>query len=328
MGNKKMQDHHKMMLEEFKKKFFISLIFTIPILILSPTVQKWLNLSISFYGSLYILFLLSSFVFFYGGMPFLRGFIKEMKKAMPGMMTLISLAISVAYFYSAAVVFGMKGKFFFWELATLIDIMLLGHWIEMKSVMGASMALEKLARMMPDKAHVIRNGNIVDVGINEIKKGDIILIKPGEKIPSDGIVVEGKSSVDESMLTGESMPVLKEKGEMVAMVGDGVNDTPALAQADVGIAIGSGTDIAAETADIILVDNNPSHVPLLMKYSSLTYKKMLQNLGWATGYNVIAIPLATGVLYSKGILISPAMGALLMSLSAVIVAINARLMKG
>ena len=636
-------EHHRMMLEEFKIKFIVSTILTIPILIISPAIQSWFNFRLPFYGDIYLLFLLSSFVFFYGGLPFLREAVKELRKRMPGMMTLIALAISVAYFYSSAVVFGLKGKFFFWELVTLIDIMLLGHWLEMKSVMSASMALEKLAKLMPNKAHVVRKGEIIDIGIDKLQKGDIILVKPGEKIPADGEVIEGKSTVDESMLTGESVPVFKkkgskviggaingegslkvevkkigketylariielvreaqekksrvqlvadkaaftltmiaiiagistllwwivnkgtsfaiermvtvmvitcphalglavplvvavstamaaqhgflirnrdafenarkltsvvfdktgtltegkfavkdvkpylnfdedellsivasleeyaehpiagaiieeakrrgiktkkvdefrlikgsgiegridgrdakvvgigymkeknmeiegeegttifiiiderpvgaitledrikeesyeaikklqqrgikcwmitgdgekiakkvarelemdgyfaevlphekqnkirelqERGEVVAMVGDGVNDAPALAAGDVGIAIGSGTDIAAETADVILVSNNPLDIPSLINLSRLTYKKMLQNLGWATGYNVFAIPLGAGILYSYGILISPAIGALLMSLSTIIVAINAKLMR-
>jgi Cu2+-exporting ATPase len=642
--------HYKMMMEDFKKRFVISLIVTVPILILSPLIQQFLGFDFTFTGSNYVLFILSSFIFFYGGWPFLKGLGSEIKNKSPGMMTLIAVAISVAYFYSSAVVFGLEGKFFFWELATLIDIMLLGHWIEMRSVLGASNALEKLAQLMPDDAHLIKGKDIVDVKLSDISKGDHVLIKPGEKIPSDGTIVKGESYVNESMLTGESKPVEKKKGdkviggaingdgsleimvegtgedsylskvinlvseaqeaksktqhladraafwltiialtagfttlftwlyygqniefsvermatvmvitcphalglaiplvvavstalsarngllirdrtafenarkittvvfdktgtltegnfgvssvqsinqnydekkiiqlaasleknsehpiatgilekaknlevdsldvtefqaikgkgvegiidkkpvkvvspgylkeknvqipedlklsssdtvvfllvndgligaihlsdkireesygaierlkkagikcwmltgdnkgiaekvsnelkldgffaeilpheklekikelqsknEFVAMTGDGVNDAPALAQANVGIAIGSGTDIAAETADIILVNSNPADVTSLILFGRATYRKMAQNLVWATGYNVVAIPLAAGVMYGQGILLSPAMGAILMSLSTVIVAINARLLR-
>lgn len=642
--------HHKMMMEDFKRRFIVSLIITIPILILSPLIQEFLGFDLTFIGSNYLLFLLSSFVFFYGGWPFLKGLGSELKNKSPGMMTLIAVAISVAYFYSGAVVFGREGKFFFWELATLIDIMLLGHWIEMRSVLGASNALEKLAQLMPDEAHLIKENDVVDVKLSEISKGDRVLVKPGEKIPSDGTIVKGNSHVNEAMLTGESKPVVKKKGdkviggaingdgsleikvegtgkesylskvinlvreaqeaksktqrfadkaafwltiialtagfttlfawlyygqniefsvermatvmvitcphalglaiplvvavstalsarngllirnrtafensrkittivfdktgtltegkfgvssvqtadnnynekkiiqlaasleknsehpiatgilekaknldvktlevsdfhaikgkgvegiiedelvkvispgylkeknirlpdnlkisvldtvvfvlvdyrlvgaislsdrireesfgaierlkkagikcwmltgdnkgiakkvsdelkldgyfaevlphekqekikelqskgEFVAMTGDGVNDAPALAQADVGIAIGSGTDVAAETADIVLVNSNPSDVTSLILFGRATYRKMAQNLAWATGYNVVAIPLAAGVMYGQGILLSPAIGAVLMSLSTVIVSINARLLR-
>ena len=646
--------HHAHMIKDFRKRFWISLIVTIPILTLSPLIQHFLGFreAFSFTGESYLLFALSSFVFFYGGWPFLRGLFNELKKLQPGMMTLIALAISVAYFYSSAVVFGVQGEVFFWELATLIDIMLLGHWIEMKSVMGASKALEELAKLMPDEAHKINeDGNVIEVKISELKQNDKLLIKPGEKLPADGKIYEGKTSINEAMITGESKPVskgggdeviggsingegsikikvektgdetflsqvvkmvreaqesksktqnfadkaafwltivaisaglitmfvwllvegstfnfalsrtvtvmvitcphalglaiplvvavstamsaksgllirnrtafeqarnlqaiifdktgtltkgefgvtdtisfdsnfnekeilkyaaslesesehpiakgivesseekfdlndfnsipgkgaegkvngknvkvvspgyleenkieIKEKekidklsgegktvvfflvdnkpvgaialadiireeskeaikqlkemgikpmmltgdnkqvakwvadelqlddyfaevlpdrksakvkevqnrGMVVAMIGDGVNDAPALAQADVGIAIGAGTDVAVETADIILVKSNPKDVVSLIKFAKATYGKMVQNLIWATGYNVIAIPLAAGVLYSAGIILSPAIGAVLMSLSTVIVAINAKLLK-
>jgi len=639
-------------IENFKRKFYISLVLTLPILLLSPFIQNLLGISLKFPGDHLVLFLISSFVFFFGGSPFLVGAAGEIKNKALGMMMLISLAIVVAYTYSSAVVFGLKGEVFFWELATLIDIMLLGHWLEMKSVMGASRALEKLSQLIPDKTHLKKESEIVDVNVSELKKGDIILVKPGEKIPTDGIVVKGESFVNESMLTGESKPVSKEqgskiiggsiaeegsleirvegvgeetylskviklvedaqasksktqlladraafwltliaisigtitfiawlalgeniafaiertatvliiacphalglavplvvaisttlsaqngilirnrtafensrkittiifdktgtltkgtfsvkkvyvldnnydenkilqiasaleqnsehpiaraiiseaenkkvgklettnfkaikgkgveavvenkkftiaspgylkelgltvaneisqvegtmifvvdsdekpnligalnlsdtirdesydavkllrdegikmwmltgdnessaksvaeslnldgyfagvlphqkqekvkelqaKGEYVAMVGDGINDAPALAQADVGIAIGSGTDIAAETADIILVNSNPKDIASLVLFGKVTYKKMIQNLAWATGYNIIAIPMAAGVLAGYGILLTPALGAIFMSLSTVVVAINAKALK-
>ena len=135
--------HHKMMIADFRKRFFVSLIVTIPIIVLSPFVQNLLGYSVGFSGDKYVLFTCSSFVFFYGGWPFLKGLYDELKQKNPGMMTLIAVAIFVAYIYSAAVVFGLEGKYFFWELATLVDVMLLGHWIEMRSVVSASSALEK-----------------------------------------------------------------------------------------------------------------------------------------------------------------------------------------
>ncbi len=631
---------HEHMIHDFKKRFFISLILTIPILLLSVlTLSK----------NLYVLFAFSSSVYLYGGWPFLKGLYKELQAKHPGMMTLIGLAITVAYIYSASVVFGLQGKFFFWELATLIDIMLLGHWIEMKSVLGAGRALEELASLLPSDAHkVMPDGSIKDVHLEELTVDDCVLIKPGEKIPADGLVIVGDSSVNESMLTGESTPVRKEKGAnviggsingegsitvqikkmgkdsflsqvivmvktaqesksktqdlasraalwltivaivgglftfftwvlleqsvgfalertvtvmvitcphalglavplvvavsttlaaqrgllirnraafesarniqaivfdktgtltlgqfgvtdillfedqnqeellnyagsievhsehpiakaiakqskkkwpvenfkaipgkgaegkingkeikivspgflkennislndprittlsrqgktvifvilenqikgaialadmirkeskdaidklkkmgircmmltgdntlvgkwvaeeihlddyfaevlpnqkalkirevqsrnlTVAMVGDGVNDAPALAQADVGIAIGAGTDIAIESADIILVKSNPMDAVAIMSLARSTYNKMVQNLLWATGYNAIAIPLAAGVLYDFGILLTPALGAVFMTFSTIICAINAKLLK-
>ena len=645
--------HHAMMIADFKRRFWISLVITIPILILSPVIQQFLGVgaSLRFTGDMYLLFIFSSIVYFYGGYPFLKGLIDEIKIKQPGMMTLVAVAITTAYLYSSAVVMGLMGEVFFWELATLIDIMLLGHWLEMKSIMGASRALEELARLMPSDAHkVMPDGSTRDVPLSELKLADKVLVKPGEKIPADGSVIEGITSVNESMLTGESNPVSKgtgaqviggavngegsvtieirktgkdsflsqviklvneaqqsksktqdlanraamwltiialggglitllvwtilikmnfgfslertvtvmviacphalglavplvvaastaiaarngllirnriafekarnieaiifdktgtltqgkfgvtdtvvidkrytaqdilqyaasveshsehpiangivtaikdiptvegfksipgkgaqgrvqgktvlvvspgylrennlkvdapqiekltqqgktvvfvimeekiagaialadiirteskqavtelkrmgirclmltgdnrqvakwvaeeigldeyfaevlpqdkaskvkeiqQRGLTVAMTGDGVNDAPALAQADVGIAIGAGTDVAAETADIILVRSNPLDAVAILGLARMTYSKMIQNLLWATGYNVFAIPLAAGVLYRYDILLTPAMGAVLMSVSTIIVAINATLFK-
>tara|TARA_R110000823_G_scaffold115319_2_gene237886 strand:+ start:275 stop:2425 length:2151 start_codon:yes stop_codon:yes gene_type:complete len=643
-------DHHKMMVADFRKRFWVSLVITIPILFFSPMIQEFFGYDFRLPGNPYYLFALSSFVYFWGAWPFLKGFYGEMKTKGAGMMTLISMAISVAYFYSTATVFGLKGEDFFWELSTLIVIMLLGHWIEMKSVLGASKALQLLVSMLPSEAHKVVGDTIQDVKLDDLIKDDIILIKPGEKIPADGVITEGSSYLNESMLTGESKPVKKElddkviggaingnstlkvkvehtgkdsylskvikmvdeaqrtkskmqnlsdraakwltyialaigfgtlavwlilgfpfvyalermvtvmviacphalglaiplvvaistavsaqngllirnrtafeesrkisallfdktgtltkgdfgvtriesvsetysvdeilrlasaleqssehpiavgiikkvkadkvtipkpekfnsitgkgveanvegkeikvvspgylrdekiaipddaysdaaetvvfvliegklagyialsdeirpesadaiktfkknnikvymatgdnektakavsdklgldgyyaevlphqkveivkdlqdKEEFVAMTGDGVNDAPALAQANVGVAVGSGSDIAAETADIILVNSNPKDIANLILFGKATYNKMIQNLIWATGYNVVAIPLAAGVFYASGFVLGPAIAAVFMSLSTIIVAINAQLLK-
>jgi len=652
MDHNNHEGHHEMMVADFRKRFIFSLILMIPILALSPMIQMLLGVDWRFTGDAYLLFALSSLLFFYGGKPFLTGAIDEFKKKAPAMMMLIALAITVAYVYSSLTVFLLKGNDFFWELATLVVIMLLGHWIEMKSVMGASKALEELVKLMPEIAHLIsENGETRDVPVKDLKEGDMVLVKPGEKVPIDGIIYDGASSVNESMITGESVPVdkgkdaeiiggaingegilkfrvnrvgdktflsqiikmvreaqesksntqrladiaakwlfyialsvgtitfivwmaiskdvnfaieravtvmiiscphalglatplvtavstntgakrgllirnraafenarkinsivfdktgtltegefgitdingvsvtneelltlaysvelnsehpiargivnegkkknlerldvtdyknitgkglmakvdgrdirvvssgymrsekisfdeehyeklalegktvvfvlenskllgyialsdiirdsakeavdtlrdmkvesilltgdnnrvaayvgeriginkviaevlpqekaskieqLQSEGRIVGMTGDGVNDAPSLAKADLGIAIGAGTDVAIETADIILVRSNPLDVVNILKLSKATYRKMVQNLAWATGYNIIAIPLAAGVLYNQGIIISPALGAVLMSLSTVIVAVNARLLK-
>ena len=643
-------DHHKMMIADFRKRFYVVLVLTIPIMLLSTMIQHFIGIHWQFAGSAYILLVLSSVVYFYGGWPFLKGLKDEVKARNPGMMFLIGFAITVAYAYSAAVVFGLKGMDFFWELATLILIMLLGHWIEMKAVAGASKDLELLVQLMPTDAHMVMAEMIHDVKTDSLKEKDIILVKPGEKVAADGIILDGESYLNESLLTGESKPVrkmrgdkviagsmngngaikvtvshaakdsylsqvvklvddaqksksktqlladiaakwltviaivagiatflywhmtgqplafatermvtviviccphalglavplvvakstalsaknglliknrtafensrkittivfdktgtltvgkfevsrivtinkdfnedeilrlasaleqksehpvatgilqkakdlslkipatenfnaltgkgveatvegkkvqvvspgylkesnmalpagfssndtetvvftivnnalvgyialsdkirpesagavktlkenqiksilltgdnnkvaksvsdslgmesfiaevlphqklekikeLQDKGEFVAMTGDGVNDAPALAQADVGIAVGSGSDIAAETAGIVLVNSNPKDIVSLILFGKATYRKMIQNLIWATGYNVVAIPLAAGVLYKQGILLSPAAGAVLMTVSTIVVAINASMLK-
>ena len=208
-------DHHAMMIADFRKRFYVVLILTIPVMLLSTMIQHWLNIHFEFTGSKYILLTLSSVIFFYGGWPFLKGWWDEMKSWNPGMMTLIGFAITVAYIYSVATIFGLNGMDFFWELATLILIMLLGHWIEMKSVAGASRELELLVQLMPDDAHLVHGDHIVDVKTETLKEGDIVLIKPGEKVAADGLILEGESYLNESLLTGESKPVEKRKGDKV-----------------------------------------------------------------------------------------------------------------
>jgi Cu2+-exporting ATPase len=642
--------HHAHHMQMFKRKFWISLTLTIPVLLLSETIQTWLGLTwLTVPYQREILLVLSAVIYVYGGLPFLQGMVEEVRSRQLGMMTLIGTAISVAFFYSAATVFLIMGMDFFWELATLIDVMLLGHWIEAKSVLGASRALEELVRIMPTTAHLVKDGEVTEVPVSQLNAGDLVLVRPGEKIPSDGVVAEGESFVNEALLTGESKPVhkekegkviggaingegvlkvriektgeetylaqviklvrtaqesksktqdlanraaallfyvalgvgiitfvawsvaastdvalertvtvlviacphalglaiplvaalstsitaksgilirdrkafemikdvdavvfdktgtltegkfgvsdvvayvpeekllafsasvelnsehiiakaivdyasekgvkipeakdfkalpgkgaygkvarsevhvgspgmlaemkidasdekikalqeqgktvvftvvdgklagafaladkvrkeskeaaaklkalglkvymltgdseevakwvakevgideyfaqvlpdqksekikaLKAKGYNVAMVGDGINDAPALVTADVGVAIGAGTDVAIESADIILVKNDPRDVAKVRDLSQKTYSKMTQNLWWAAGYNIIAIPLAAGVLSSYGVVLPPAVGAIIMSLSTVIVAFNSQTLR-
>lgn len=220
-GGKDHGNHHTHMLEDFRRRFIVSFILTFPVLLLSPTIQDFFGFEFTFPGAELVVFLISSVVYFYGGYPFLKGIKQELAEKSPGMMTLIAVAISVAYFYSSAVVFGLQGEVFFWELVTLIDVMLLGHWLEMRSVMGASRALEELVKIMPSVAHLKKNGETVDVAVDQLKIGDKVLVKPGEKVPVDGTVVEGTSSINESMLTGESKPVTKNPGSEV--IGGSIN---------------------------------------------------------------------------------------------------------
>ncbi len=226
-GGHSSEHHHEMMIADYRKRFLASLILTVPILLLSPLVQGFLGISLSFRGDNFFLLYLSSIVFFYGGFPFFKGFITEMRDRAPGMMTLITLAVGVSFYYSTLVVLGLPGKLFFWELATLIDIMLLGHWVEMRSVLGASRALQGLAELIPSTAHVVgKDGSIKDLPSASLKRGDLALVKPGEKVPADGTVTEGESRADESLLTGESAPVSKKKGSKV--IGGSVNQEGAL----------------------------------------------------------------------------------------------------
>src|SRR5690625_1455264 len=218
-------NHHEMMIQDFKRRFWISMVLTLPILALSPMIQGILGIEWNFNGSNYVLFGLSSIVYFYGGWPFLTGLVSELKDKAIGMMTLIAVAISAAYFYSVAVVFGFEGQTFFWELATLIVVMLIGHWLKMRSILGASKALEALAALMPNEANLVDGNETRKVKISELNEGDIILIRPGEKVPADGIIIEGESDLNESMLTGESRPVSKTIVEEViggAINGNGV----------------------------------------------------------------------------------------------------------
>ena len=211
----------------FRDKFWFSLVLTLPILYFSEQIQIWLGYqAISFPFVEWVNPVLGTILFIYGGLVFLEGARHELAARRPGMMTLISLAITVAYVYSMAVAFGLPGMSFFWELATLIVIMLLGHWLEMASVQGASNALQNLASLIPNVAHRITGGTIEDVPVSELQHGDHVLVRPGEQLAADGLVIDGRSSVNEAFLTGESRPVPKEEGSEV--VAGAVNGEGAL----------------------------------------------------------------------------------------------------
>jgi len=203
---------------DFRRRFWLCLALTPPVLLLSPTIQHGLGFGDAprFRGDGLVLFALSTVIYVYGGRPFLAGFLSELRNREPGMMTLVAVAISVAFFYSAAVTFGFQGASFYWEVVTLIDVMLLGHWIEMRSVMGASRALEELVRLLPDTALKLdASGNMQEVPVSSLQPRDRVLIRPGAKVPVDGAIAEGESSFNEAMLTGESLPVSKKPGDVV-----------------------------------------------------------------------------------------------------------------
>ena len=220
---------HTAMVADFRRRFWITLILTPPVLLLSPMIQHWLGLdqTLAFPGDRFVLFGLSTIAYFYGGWPFLTGFVAELRKRQPGMMTLIALAISAAYFFSAAVTFGFPGEEFYWELVTLILIMLLGHWVEMRSVMGASRALEELVRLLPDSASLIEgDGTTHEVPISALEPGNRVIVRPGTKVPVDGRIIQGSSSFNEAMLTGESRPVSKTVG--ATAIGGAINGASAV----------------------------------------------------------------------------------------------------
>lgn len=209
------------------RKFWVVLILTIPVLVYSPGLQRLVHFSPPrFSGAEYVPFVLGTFIFFYGGVFFLRGAVAELRARTPGMMTLISLAITIAFVYSTVVTFGFPGEPLYWELCTLIMVMLFGHWMEMRAIGRASNALQELARLMPDKAERIRDGASEVVAVSELRPGDLVLIRPGAKIPADGEVIEGESDVNEAMITGESKPVRKAPG--VRVIAGTVNSSGSL----------------------------------------------------------------------------------------------------
>jgi len=226
----------------FRRRFWICLVLSFPVLLTSTTLQGWLNFSLpGFPGDDWIGPVFSTIVFAIGGFPFLKMGLSELKDRKPGMMALISLAITVAFVFSMATVFLLEGEAFFWELVTLIDVMLLGHWIEMRSVRQASGALDKLAELLPDTAERLTDGDKTEeVPVSELREGDLVLVRPGGSVPVDGTVKEGESDLDESMITGESKPVSKGRGDDV--VGGTVNGDGSL-RVEVG-AVGDDTALA------------------------------------------------------------------------------------
>ncbi|HEV3475371.1 MAG TPA: HAD-IC family P-type ATPase, partial [Actinomycetota bacterium] len=211
----------------FRNRFWVCLVLTLPVLVYAEGLFRLVGLTppeLPFARA--VPFLLGTVIYVYGGSVFLRSAAGELRTRMPGMMTLVALGITAAYVYSAATTFFIEGEGFYWELATLVDVMLLGHWIEMRSVGKAGAALQELAALIPDTAERVSNGGVEEVPVSALGEGDVVLVRPGGRIPTDGQVAEGESHVDESMLTGESRPVGKHEGDDV--IGGTVNEEGAL----------------------------------------------------------------------------------------------------
>jgi len=207
---------HGAMIADFLRRFWVCLALSVPVVALSMMFQEVAGYHLDFPGRNWLVLALATVIYVYGGWPFLTGLVGELRRRQPGMMTLVAVAITAAYAYSVAVTLGLlAGMDFFWELATLIDIMLLGHWLEMKSVAGASRSLELIVQLLPADAHKVEGTALREVKVAELVVGDVVLIRPGERVPTDGEVVEGDSAVNESMLTGESVPVQKASGDPV-----------------------------------------------------------------------------------------------------------------
>lgn len=213
--------------EDFKRRFFVALPLTLIVMVLSPKIQEWFKFSVSqFPGYDFVLFALTSIIVLYCGWPFYKMAQGELRKKNPAMMTLVSLAVLSGYFFSIAATFIFKGESLYWEISTLVLAFLFGHWMEMRAVRGATGALSELAKLIPATAHLIRGKEIVDVQTSELKKEDVVLVRPGEKIPIDGVVIDGESSVNESMVTGESRPIEKKKRDEV--IGGTINSDGSL----------------------------------------------------------------------------------------------------
>lgn len=225
-GSHQAHEDHGGAEQDFRKRFFITLPFVLLAMLLSSNIQKWLHLSIDFPGIEALLFAIGTFIFFFGGTPFFKAARGELSNKNPGMMTLVAFAITVGYIFSVAATFLFPGESLYWEISTLISVFLLGHWLEMRAVRGATGALAELAKLIPPSAHLIKNGNIISVETSRLEVGDRVLVKPGEKIPVDGAVTDGESLVNEAMVTGESRPISKIKGDKV--IGGTINQDGSL----------------------------------------------------------------------------------------------------
>ena len=225
-GDHEIDRHHEGMEEDFRRRFFITLPLVLLTMLLSSNIQRWLGISLQFKGVELILFLLGTVIFFFGGIPFFQSAKGEIKAKNPGMMTLVAFAITVGYIFSVAATFLFPGESLYWEIATLISVFLLGHWLEMRAVRGATGALAELAKLIPPSSHLVRNGKVVDIETSQVKIGDLLLVKPGEKIPIDAVVVKGESAINESMVTGESRPISKQKSDKV--IGGTINQDGSL----------------------------------------------------------------------------------------------------
>ncbi|MEE9617316.1 MAG: heavy metal translocating P-type ATPase [Anaerolineae bacterium] len=206
-------DHHAMMEADFRRRFWVALAITVPVLLLSPTVQDWFGFTLTFPGARYLLFALATVITFYGTWPFYKNGRKALRSGVLDMSVLVSLAVSAGYLFSVGATFFFTAVDFYWEISTLVVVLLLGHWLEMRAVRGTAGALRELVKLIPPTANRIVDGGVEEVPTSEVQVGDLLLVRPGEKVPIDGEVVEGQSSVNEAMITGESKPVLKGPGD-------------------------------------------------------------------------------------------------------------------
>ncbi len=219
-------DHHAMMEADFRRRFWVVLALTIPVLFLSPTIQEWFGFSFTFTGARYVLFILATIITFYGTWPFYQGARKALRSGVLDMSVLVSIAVSAGYLFSVGATFVFTAVDFYWEISTLVMVLLLGHWLEMRAIRGTAGALRELIKLIPPTANRIVDGQIEEVPTAELQVGDLVLIRPGEKVPIDGEVVEGQSSVNEAMITGESKPVSKKPGDF--LIGGTLNGEGAL----------------------------------------------------------------------------------------------------